>query len=150
MNFTILSHAAMLVRSRGTSLITDPWLVGSTYWRSWWNYPKASDAWREVEDLDYIAITHMHWDHFHGPSLRQLPRSATVLIPDVYFTRMKDDIAEFGFKAVIELAHAKTVTLAPGLDVTSYQYGLALDTTLVITRSEERRVGKECRYGCCM
>ena len=133
MNFTILSHAAMLVRSRGTSLITDPWLVGSTYWRSWWNYPKASDAWREVEDLDYIAITHMHWDHFHGPSLRQLPRSATVLIPDVYFTRMKDDIAEFGFKAVIELAHAKTVTLAPGLDVTSYQYGLALDTTLVIT-----------------
>jgi len=85
-------------------LITDPWLVGSTYWRSWWNSPKASDAWREVEDLDYIAITHMHWDHFHGPSLRQLPRSATVLIPDVYFTRMKDDIAEFGFKAVIELA----------------------------------------------
>ncbi len=133
MEFTILSHAAMLVNSRRTTLITDPWLVGSTYWRSWWNYPKACDAWREVEHLDYIAITHMHWDHFHGPSLRQLPRSATVLIPDVYFTRMKDDIADFGFKAVIELPHAKTVKLAPGLDVTSYQYGLALDTTLVIT-----------------
>lgn len=123
----------MLVRSRGTSLIIDPWLVGSTYWRSWWNYPKASDAWRKVTDLDYIYITHMHWDHFHGPSLRQLPRSATVLIPDVYLTRMKDDLLDFGFQEVIELSHAKTVTLAPGLEVASYQYGLALDTTLVIS-----------------
>src|SRR2546430_11302902 len=50
---------SMLVQSRGASLITDPWVVGSTYWRSWWNYPKASDAWRQVTDLDYVAITHM-------------------------------------------------------------------------------------------
>src|SRR2546430_11666873 len=38
-------------------------------------------------------------------------RSATVLIPDAYFTRMRDDIADFGFKEVIELPHAKTVKL---------------------------------------
>jgi UDP-MurNAc hydroxylase len=131
--FTILSHAGLLVRSQGTSLIVDPWLVGSAYWRSWWNYPRPSDAWREVTDLDYIYITHMHWDHFHGPSLRRLPSTATVLIPDAFFPRMKDDILDFGFRNVVEVPHGKTLRLGPGLEVTSWQFGLTLDTTLVMS-----------------
>jgi UDP-MurNAc hydroxylase len=133
MEFTILSHAGMLIRSGGLSLIVDPWLVGSAYWRSWWNYPKPSDAWRQVTDLDYIYLTHMHWDHFHGPSLRHLPSRATVLIPDAFFGRMKDDILDFGFVRVIELPHGKTVTLGPGMDVTSWQFGLTMDSTLVVS-----------------
>ncbi len=40
MKFTIVSHAGLLVESAGTSLMMDPWIVGSCYWRSWWNYPK--------------------------------------------------------------------------------------------------------------
>ena len=123
----------MLVKSGNTSLVVDPWLVGSTYWRSWWNYPKAAESWRQVTDLDYIYLTHMHWDHFHGPSLRHLPSTATVLIPDAHFTRMKDDILDFGFKAVVELRHGKTTRLAPGLHVTSWQFGLTLDTMLIVS-----------------
>jgi UDP-MurNAc hydroxylase len=133
MDFTILSHAGMLIRSQGVSLIVDPWLVGSAYWRSWWNYPKPSDAWQSVTDLDFVYLTHMHWDHFHGPSLRKLPSSATVLIPDAFFGRMKDDILDFGFKNVVELRHGKTVKLAPGLEVTSWQFGLTMDSTLVVS-----------------
>jgi UDP-MurNAc hydroxylase len=132
-DFTILSHAGMLVRSQGTTLMVDPWLVGSAYWRSWWNYPKPSEAWKDVANLDYIYLTHMHWDHFHGPSLRRLPSSATVLIPDVYFPRMKDDVLDFGFKNVVELRHGQTLPLGPGMEVTSWQFGLTLDSTLVVS-----------------
>ena len=82
MKFTIVSHAGLLVESAGTSLMMDPWLVGSCYWRSWWNYPKPAAFASQLTELDYVYLTHMHWDHFHRPSLRKLPPSATLLIPE--------------------------------------------------------------------
>ena len=60
MKFTVLSHASLLVESKnGKKLLFDPWLIGSSYWRSWWNYPPVK---RElIENLipDVIYITHI-------------------------------------------------------------------------------------------
>ena len=39
MEFKIHAHACLEVITADTSLICDPWLIGSAYWRSWWNYP---------------------------------------------------------------------------------------------------------------
>lgn len=133
MKFTIVSHAGMLVESEGTSLIVDPWILGSCYFRSWWNYPKPPRWVTRLERLDYIYLTHMHWDHFQGPSLRKLPSSATVLIPEAHFERMRKDVETFRFADVVELPHGRTLTLANGLQVTSYQHGLFMDSTLVVS-----------------
>jgi UDP-MurNAc hydroxylase len=130
MKFTILSHAGMLVEAQGIKLVSDPWILGSSYWRSWWNYPKPASF--SKEGIDYIYLTHMHWDHFHGPSLRKFPPSVTFLVPKAPTTCIVDDLKDFHYKAVIEMAHGKTMTLAPGLRVTSYQFGLNTDSTLVI------------------
>lgn len=132
MKFTIMSHACMLVESRGVSLMTDPWILGSCYWRSWWNYPKPSPDALHLKKLDYIYLTHMHWDHFHGNSLRKLPQDATVLIPDAHFKRMKEDVEYIGFKNIIEIPHGDTIDLGNGVKVTSYQFGLCMDTALII------------------
>jgi len=128
MKFKILSHAGLLVEARGTKLVVDPWVLGSCYWRSWWNYPKAAKF--SAEDVSYLYLTHIHWDHFHGPSLRKFPKSTTVLVPNAFSTRLLDDLADFGFKTVVELPHGKAVRLAPGLSVTSYQFDI--DSALVI------------------
>jgi len=136
MQFTILSHAGLLVESRGTSLMCDPWILGSCYWRSWWNYPKPAPFAARMERLDYVYLTHMHWDHFHGPSLRRLPRDATLLIPQAHFRRFRKDAEIFKFKEIVELPHGKKVRLADGLTVTSYQYGLSTDSALAIEDGE--------------
>ena len=133
MKFTILSHAGMLVESQGISLMTDPWLVGSCYWRSWWNYPKAADFATRLEKLDYIYLTHMHWDHYHGPSLRKLPKQATVLVPQAHLDRMSKDLRQCGRDKFVEIPHGKTLQLGNGLSVTSYQFGLCLDSVLIVT-----------------
>jgi UDP-MurNAc hydroxylase len=133
LKFTIVSHAGMLVESNGTSLITDPWILGSCYFRSWWNYPKPPVWVTRLEALDYIYLTHMHWDHFQGPSLRKLPSSATLLIPEAHFERMRRDALSFKFREVVELPHGRTFTLKGGLQVTSYQYALFMDSALVIS-----------------
>jgi hypothetical protein len=69
-----LGHATLLLLADGDPLVaTDPWLLGSVYWRSWWLERNPSDA-----DIDlvrrarHLYVTHSHPDHFHWPSLRRL------------------------------------------------------------------------------
>ena len=49
-----LGHASLAIYREGERplLLTDPWLVGSVYWRSWWlqNYPSAAE-------LDWLATS---------------------------------------------------------------------------------------------
>src|SRR6267142_5214315 len=130
MKFMILSHAGMLVEANGIKLVSDPWILGSSYWRSWWNYPKAASF--STEGVDFIYLTHMHWDHFHGPSLRKFPPTVTFLVPKAPTSCIVNDLQDFKFKSIIELPHGKTLQLAQDLQVTSYQYGLNTDSALVI------------------
>jgi UDP-MurNAc hydroxylase len=131
MKFTILSHAGLLVESEGIRLAIDPWILGSCYWRSWWNYPPAPEWARHMESLDYVYLTHLHWDHFHGPSLRKLPKTAKLLVPEAHFGRMLKDGSIF-FDEIIEMPHGKPLRLADGLTLTSYQFGLMMDSALAI------------------
>ena len=69
-----IGHACLLVLEDGEPIIaTDPWLVGSVYWRSWWleKYPSEADI-DLVRRCRYLYVTHSHLDHFHWPSLRRL------------------------------------------------------------------------------
>ena len=78
----IHGHSCLEIRSQNTSLVCDPWLLGSTYWRSWWNFPESPDLdslidnWSKKEYF-YVYITHLHWDHFHGPTLRKIKQSCS-------------------------------------------------------------------------
>ena len=132
MRFSILAHACMQVEADGKSLVCDPWLSGSAYWGSWWNYPPVSKHIFERLNPDFIFITHLHWDHFHGPTLRRLGLDRTILIPKAPGTRLRDDLLEMGFKKVIELPHGTTLKLGNRFQITSYQFGFLPDCLLVI------------------
>jgi UDP-MurNAc hydroxylase len=134
MRFTILSHAGLLVEHDDKRIVCDPWLLGSCYWRSWWNFPEPNPE--LVADLraDFVYLTHLHWDHFHGPSLKKLFRRKTcVLVPKVPTRRMLQDLRVLGFRNVIEVPHAGCIQLGPGFRLHSYQFGLGVDSAAVVT-----------------
>jgi UDP-MurNAc hydroxylase len=134
MKFTILSHAGLLVEHAGVRVVCDPWLVGSCYWRSWWNFPEPDPA--LVADLraDFIYLTHLHWDHFHGPSLRKLFGPATrILVPKVPTRRMVEDLNYLGFDDVVEIPHGAAFALGPDFVLRSYQFGLGVDSAAVFS-----------------
>ena len=81
MKFEILSHAGLAVTHANKTLVCDPWLVGSTHWRSWWNYPPVVPNLLSRLSPDVIYLTHIHWDHFQGVSLRKFPRDTQIVIP---------------------------------------------------------------------
>ena len=97
-----LGHACAVLYRNGENplLATDPWLLGSVYWRSWWlqHYPSA-------EEIDWLAkssciyITHEHPDHFHMPSIRRLGKSPKYLFPALAERGYLDHMAHQGYRA---------------------------------------------------
>jgi hypothetical protein len=86
MKIQTLGHATLLLSDQNNQplLITDPWITGSVYWRSWWleNYPN-EDQLEQLSQAKYVYITHEHPDHFHPPSIRKLGKKATYLFPEL-------------------------------------------------------------------
>ena len=86
MHIETLGHASLYLTDNDNNpiLITDPWLMGSTYWRSWWlqHYPTV-DKLKDIYNSKFVYITHQHSDHFHLPSLKNFSKKMNLLIPDL-------------------------------------------------------------------
>jgi UDP-MurNAc hydroxylase len=132
MKFQVLSHAGLLIADQSKTLVCDPWIVGSTYWRSWWNYPPVSPELLASVKPDYVYLTHIHWDHFHGPSLRRFDRATPILVPKGHLGRLRKDLKTVGFKNVIELRHGEAFDLTPNFRIFSYQFFPMPDSGLVV------------------
>lgn len=85
MNIETVGHAGLLLRDDAgvPILFTDPWVLGSCYWRSWWlqNYPDERLL-QEIRSVPYCLITHEHPDHFHTASIRALGKRIHYLSPE--------------------------------------------------------------------
>jgi len=139
----IHGHSCCEVRTKTSSFICDPWLCGSAYWRSWWNFPEPQNVssliytWKSQKNV-YVYITHLHWDHFHGPTIRRIAKEiphAQFLVPLTPETRIKDDLADVlpKGKPIRELKHAKTTKLNDEIEVTSFQSGpITADSAIAI------------------
>lgn len=132
MEFEILSHAGLRVEHENTTLIVDPWLVGSAYWRSWWNYPPVDEARVRKLRANFIYLSHIHWDHFHGPSLRMLGKDIEILIPEDRYSRMRDDLRSMGFKRLREIPHGKPYRLAADFEITPFLFFPLTDSMLAV------------------
>ena len=107
MSFRILSHACVEIKHKNKALLVDPWLIGSCYWRSWWNYPPVKKDVFEQLKPDAIYITHVHWDHWHGPTLKFfLEKNIKIITHDEPNKRSLRDLKNFGFKNIQILSYA--------------------------------------------
>lgn len=76
---TFVGHATVMMTTAHTRLVTDPMLGDSL-----WGLRRAESAALHADDaaeVSLILISHAHRDHLHLPSLRLLPKSATVVVP---------------------------------------------------------------------
>jgi UDP-MurNAc hydroxylase len=133
MYFQTLSHAGLRVVASGKELVCDPWLVGSTYWRSWWNYPPVPKELVESLKPDFIYLTHLHWDHFQGVTLKRFDPETPVLIPYDRYERFTRDLRKIGMRNVRELRHGERFELAPGFAIRSFHFSpFVTDSALAI------------------
>lgn len=91
-----------MIKEDGVPLVaTDPWLIGSTYWRSWWleKYPTKEEI-EDVRHSEIIYVTHSHPDHFHYPTLRHIGRRE-ILHPRFSRYDVPHFLSENGFESNI-------------------------------------------------
>ena len=139
-NIQFLSHASALVKSAESTLIMDPWLIGSCYWRSWWNYPPVDRNFVDNLKVDAIYITHVHWDHWHGPSLKKLFSKDTLIIThDEPNKRSVNDLKDIGFTNIKLLKHGETFKLGD-IKITPYQFGLFLNDSALVVETPEMKL----------
>jgi len=97
--YKFIGHSTVLVEVEGTRFITDP-IVS----RRALIVPRKRAAAYVPEDLaaiDFILLSHAHWDHLDKPTLRKIARrsNARVICPKGHQSLLQD----IGFREVIEL-----------------------------------------------
>ena len=135
--FTILSHACILLERNNTKIIMDPWLISSCYWGSWWNYPEPTFDPMVLEQVDYVIISHVHWDHWHGLTLKKYFKGATYIIPDEYQQRSFKDLKQLKLGEIIVAKHGRTIKLPNDIEVTCYSFGLFLNDAAIAVKTPE-------------
>ncbi|MFC7204199.1 MBL fold metallo-hydrolase [Haloferax namakaokahaiae] len=110
MKITYLGSAALLVETKDTDILCDPWLVDGAYFGSWCHYPPREFEPEDFNDVDYIYISHVHPDHYDPATLDRMDTDIPVLIHDYRWDYLRDRIENQGFD-VIELPHGERTHL---------------------------------------
>lgn len=103
MFLSTIGHATLAIAAQAAGppvLVTDPWIRGSCYWRSWWleRYPSQAEVDR-IRAAEYCYLTHEHPDHFHTPSLRAIGDGPTYLVPEFARDMMGSYLSARGLRA---------------------------------------------------
>lgn len=135
MKVRLVAHASVIVEAAGAAIWTDPWLSGKVFNNSWQLIapPAFEPAW--LDTIDYVWVSHEHPDHFHLPTLRDLPaafkRRVTLLFQQLPTDKMRRAFERLGFSNIRLLPHRAIVELRPGLSVYCYQVG-QMDSALAV------------------
>jgi hypothetical protein len=131
-----VGHSCLRIEMAGQHILTNPWWEGPAYdglWRP--DHPRVERSDQEIANL--VMITDEGEDHLHVPTLKKLSRQATILVPRSRDLSLRDFLLSLGFENVIEMAHQRQHTVAPGVQATIYRHG---DGNLLVIQGEGRTV----------
>jgi L-ascorbate metabolism protein UlaG (beta-lactamase superfamily) len=114
---TFIGHSSFFLQLGGKNLVFDPnfarWLFVLKRLR------RPGLLIRDLPPIDYVLVSHAHFDHLHRASLRAIARASarkrvcpTIIVPN----RVGDLVADLGFAEIIEMDWWETYR-ADGLDI---------------------------------
>lgn len=130
MKIEFYSHACARINDSSVDVLFDPWLIGDTFWGAWRLTPNACIQPEEIS-VDFLAISHWHFDHLNLPTLRRLNKHTPVLVPKFPITWMPQTLKKIGFKEVIELDHGVQFPISSDVSITMYQCQYQDDAVIV-------------------
>lgn len=97
LGFETIGNATVIGYDRGPVLATDPWVKGPAYFGSWVLTHQVPPAQMEaIRQAPYLWISHGHPDHLSPESLEDVARGSTILLPDHFGGRIRQDLEAQG------------------------------------------------------
>jgi UDP-MurNAc hydroxylase len=138
MNVRFVSHASFSVESEGTTLLTDPWLVGKAFNNGWSLLSPSASV--PLEKVDYFWISHQHPDHLNFPTIKSIPQQERGRIAVLYqkhaSPRIPKVLIGLGYTNVHELPLHRWVRLRNGVEVMCGSVG-SMDSWLAVRAEDE-------------
>ncbi|MSP67322.1 MAG: MBL fold metallo-hydrolase, partial [Alphaproteobacteria bacterium] len=98
-------------------LATDPWLSSTCYFGSWaLDHALSDQQIQNVQNSQYIWVSHGHPDHLHTDSLEMIPKGKIFLVPEHYDQDIVNSLTEKSFKVEI-LPYRRWRRLHPKIEV---------------------------------
>lgn len=106
---TWLGHSTVVLELDGARVVTDP-LLSRRVAHLWRSVPMP-----ELHPPDVVAVSHLHWDHLHVPSLRRLAAGAALVVP----AGSERLVGRLGFARVIHVVRGDSIRIGEiQIDVT--------------------------------
>ena len=105
LGITFIGHSGFFIQIGGANLLIDPnfarWLIVLKRQR------RPGVRLRDLPPIDYVLVSHAHFDHLHRPSLRAIARltrwrcgrAPQIIVPK----NVRDIVARLGFSSIHEL-----------------------------------------------
>ncbi len=105
--YKFIGHSTVLAELEGTRFITDP-IVSKRALVVRRKRP-AGYIPEDLADIDFVLLSHAHWDHLDRPTLRKIARNskARVICPRGHLSLLND----LGFRAVFEMDRDDVLSL---------------------------------------
>lgn len=103
MKIKFLNHASILIETKETQIIFDPWFFGEIFNNSWSLVQNTDIKNINFEKLKYIIISHEHPDHFHIPTLKfisEKTKNIKLIFPKRHNDNVKKFVESIGFQYI--------------------------------------------------
>jgi N-acyl-phosphatidylethanolamine-hydrolysing phospholipase D len=121
LQITWIGHATILIQSRGINILTDPMFSDRASPISFFGperHNPPSVKLKELPSIDYVVISHSHYDHLDKKTVKQIGSNTKWLVPlglQKWFIKAgvhKDNVLEFDWWDVKNFENA-TITATP-------------------------------------
>ena len=95
------NHAFLKITGDDFSFSTDPWAIGPAFNTGWWlKHPTKNDWINQLNNSNFIYISHNHPDHLHPLTLSKINKSIPIVVPNFVSKSTEIYIKELGFKNI--------------------------------------------------
>lgn len=102
------NHAFLKFKTKNISFCTDPWAIGPAFYNGWWLKNNTHEDWvEELNNSNFIYISHNHPDHLHPQTLSKLNKDKKILIPNFLSNSTYLFLKDEGFKNITKLEFEK-------------------------------------------
>ncbi len=92
------NHAFLTIKNNFFKFATDPWALGPAFGTGWWLSNSTTKNWiKEINECDFIYISHNHPDHMHALTLSLVRKNMLFLIPSFSTKSVFKCLKDLGF-----------------------------------------------------